>query len=166
MSLDSVRLMVASDKGNKAAELFAQALKEGKVKRYAKFGQVKARKAVAGEIVITVIKDKEETRNKAKADDVLVQNPGGEQYIINEKKFNSRYTKIKSLDKGWAVYKSKGVCYGFRYIGKPFKFTAPWGELMLVEDGDMIVSTSPEGGNDIYRIEKQAFKATYKRAGE
>lgn len=165
MSIDSIKLTVASAKGNKAAELFAQALANGDIRRYVKYGVVKARPAIEDEIVITIVKGKEETRNKAKKDDMVVMNPSNEQYIIDAKKFAARYTKDDKLDKTWTLYEAKGECFGFRYKGPSFKFTAPWGELMLVENGDMIVSTSPEGGNDIYRIEKDAFKSTYKLAG-
>lgn len=145
-------------------QMFATALANGKVKHFKKYGTVLARPAKDGERVITVINGVKETENVAKSGDYVVQNPGGEQYIISADKLNSRYKKATGGKSPWRAYTAKGECWGFKYNGTQFTFKAPWGEDMLVQKGDMIVSTNPKGGDDIYRIEKKAFAATYKPA--
>ena len=39
-------------------------------------------------------------------------------------------------------------------------FMAPWGSVMMVEEGDCIVMPFPSGG-ELYRVEKTAFAYTY-----
>ena len=60
-------------------------------------------------------------------------------------------------------YPAKGDFYGFRYEGEPFKFVAPWKEHMIANPGDYI-GTNAMGSKEYYRIEKNAFAATYAEA--
>jgi len=42
------------------------------------------------------------------------------------------------------------------------EFVAPWGERMLVEEGDFLATTyPPDGKGEVYRIETSAFAVTY-----
>ena len=40
---------------------------------------------------------------------------------------------------------------------------APWGSEMIIEPGDWLVTTAPVA-NEVYRIEQNAFRSTYKPA--
>ena len=144
-------------------QLFKNAYKNKKVELYNKFGNVLARNAIPGEQIVTIIDDKIETSNYAKQNDVVVKNIASEsqeQYIINKDKFLSRY-KLDELTFNFSLAEPTGKCYAFRYLGENFTFEAPWGEMMVVENGDMIAVTSLSDLNDIYRIEKNAFLKTY-----
>jgi len=146
--------------------LMLEQKKSGKVLHYKKLGIVEARLASRGEEVETIVGGKVETTNTAKAGDYIVRNPGGELYIIGGKKFKDRYAIVKgraSFTK-FATYKALGEAWGYVYTGKALKFKAPWGEPMLLEPGDMVVSANKALTSDIYRIEKKAFAKTYKRA--
>lgn len=48
---------------------------------------------------------------------------------------------------------------------KAGKFVAPWGEDMIVEEGDLLAVPHPKGG-EVYRIEQKAFAQTYMRDHE
>ena len=132
----------------------------GTQKKYRKFGTVKAKYAVESKVYDTVINGIVETTNTAKAGDVLVTNPGGEQYLVNLEKFKDRYNgpDMKNIDQS---YEACGECFGIQYQGDKLSFMAEWGETMIIESGDMLVSTEMPA-NNVYRIEKNAFKDTYK----
>ena len=64
---------------------------------YRKFGNVQARRATVGEQITTMLADgRQETANKADEGDWIVTNPDGEQHIISEAKFLSRYLLLCS----------------------------------------------------------------------
>lgn len=50
-----------------------------------------------------------------------------------------------------------------KLVAEKFTFDAPWGEPMLVEDGDYIAVADINNLDDIYRIEQESFKKTYKK---
>lgn len=143
-------------------KLFKAAEAQGVVKKYAKYGVVLARLAKKGETVRTVINGVQETTNTAREGDVVVKNPTGELYIVSVQKFTQRYKPIKALTDKFSKAKALGVCYAFQYRGESFKFEAPWGESMLIEDGDFLAQSEKGNYDDIYRIEKEAFKRTYR----
>jgi hypothetical protein len=64
---------------------------------------------------------------------------------------------------GFRQYPANGSCHAFEYEGQAFAFEAPWGERMIVNPGDYI-ATPTIGSDDIYRIERNAFLATYREA--
>lgn len=138
--------------------LFSKALEQDEVHEYKKVGNVTARPAKIGEKIDTNINGKTETTNTAKAGDIVVTNPGGESYIISGKKFFERYSSTSDKN----VFKAKGRAFAFKYSGKDFSFMAPWGEKMLCENDDYLVSLS-KSDLEIYRIEKDVFHSTYKR---
>ncbi len=102
--------------------------------------------------VITMIDDKQETKNTAKPGDYIITGSKGEQYVLSSDKFKSRYdivdgkakTKpVKILAKEWNI--------------DNLEFVASWGEKMIIENGDFLVNNNGE----FYRIEKGAFHNTY-----
>lgn len=149
---------------NKAVQEFIAASQRNEVKKYSKFGFVWARPAIKGEKIVTTIKGQKETENTAKAGNVVVINPTGEQYIIDGNKFKSRYSRTGEVRGNLRKFEAKGFCFAFQYKGKPFKFIAPWQEEMICNTNDYIASTGPNALDDVYRIELEAFKKTYKLA--
>lgn len=135
--------------------------------RYRKFGTVRARLAQEGERVVTEIDGKVETTNTASAGDVIVTNPGGEEYIIQVDKFTSRYTGPELTSEN-QEYEAAGEAFSTVWTGPESTFQASWGEQMIIEPGDMLTSLSedgmPKGKFGVYRIEKNAFAQTYKQA--
>jgi peroxiredoxin len=69
--------------------------------------------------------------------------------------------EYKYNGKNYAMARPKGVVEGFEYEGEPFTFTASWVEAMLCEKGDMIVHPIEGTPDDIYRIARKEFDATY-----
>lgn len=140
-------------------EMFAFVQTLGTPKLYKKFAIVEARKATIGEHIVTEINGVVETTNTVKEPSVVVKGMIGEEYIININKFNKLYeTSEKELTESYQPFQAKGEIYAVSYVGEDMEFIAPWGEKMLVCEGDML--NTKEG--DIYRIEKTAFAKTYK----
>ncbi|TFF99267.1 MAG: hypothetical protein EU541_05375 [Promethearchaeota archaeon] len=146
-------------------ELYKKALNNDLVKKYEKSTKVLARNANDGEIIITSIDGEERTKNKAKAGDVIVKNPSGEEYIVTKEKFNQRYQLIGDAPEvpEYKEYKALGTVWGFQYEGPNVKIEAPWGEEQIVKNGDMIVSLNKNEYDDIYSIQIDVFKDTYKK---
>ena len=123
---------------------------------YEKCVYVKARRAEAGEVIVTIVKSKneqlEETRNVAGDGDYIVTNPGGEEYIVSLKKFADSY---KAHPDG--RYQSIGIVRAFQ-IHENVEFTAPWGDIMRIRQGGYLV----ENDGDRYGIEEEVFQETYK----
>jgi hypothetical protein len=144
---------------------FADALRAGKVRHYEKKGQVDIRPAVAGERIETVVGGEYETANTAEAGDYVARGHKGEFYILKPETLAERYGEpLTSPDReGYRRYQAKGHFYGFRYEGEPFKFVAPWKELMIANPGDYI-GKGAMSSKEYYRIEKNAFAATYVEA--
>jgi hypothetical protein len=141
---------------NQAIEKFMpQILDFGK--DYAKFTEIKVRKATPGELVETITSDGKETQNTAGENDYVVTNLGGsgEEYILSEEKLNKRYFNVQGN-----IWKAKGECKALMYEGEPTSFMASWGEPMILKPGDMICSPLPDL-NEIYRIAKVEFDSTY-----
>ncbi len=132
------------------------------VREYAKFGNVTAKQVEAGLKVDTVIDGKLETTNTSKAGDWLITGVKGEQYLIDDKKFKSRYAFVSKTPRG-DKYKPIGNVFAVQYKGKAFTFKAPWGEDMICDSGDYICTTTLDNFDDVYRIEEDAFVKTYKR---
>lgn len=132
---------------------------------------VDARRAKAGEIVVTIIRGQgEETRSApAKAGDMVVRNrcedSGNEEMLVSADSFKKRYegpAGKKGAD-GWTEYRPRGVEMRFVAVAldeKPFAFMAPWGERMVAQPGDLILQ-DPGKPETTYRIAKAAFDCTY-----
>ncbi len=147
----------------KASEIM-QALSIAKI--FKKHGEVRARVAIAGEEIITILKSGvKETMSKAVAGDWVVTNPSGEQYVISEVKFLNRYEPTGKD----GVYQAKGYCRAITNpFGTPIEIMASWGEPQFGDKNCFIADTCDEiGGNrggEPYIIEAAVFAETYKPA--
>ena len=131
---------------------------------YKKFGKVNARVAQGGETIRTVLADGSvETNNAAAEGDVIVTNPGGEQYVLKPEKFNSRYEKTEED----GVFNAKGkVRITPNPTGGSIKIIAPWGEEQFGGPDALIATVydpdkPDEVGADRYIIGRDEFNATY-----
>lgn len=147
------------------------------------------RKAVKGEEVRTVVKGKVETINTVKDDTswVMCEYMNGERYILSDADFKKAYNPHgKELDsntiniffyhslknEGFKEYRSINKITvrrifdddmdWFRDLSNENEvhFMAPWGEPMLIEEGDVIAMPVNEPGK-YYRIDYNTFKETY-----
>lgn len=141
-------------------------------KRYRKFREVHARKATAGETIVSVTGDGRETENAAKAGDWVVRNTtqAREQYVVSGEKFASRYRFVEDLGDGWGRYLPLGEVLAvevdgavLELLGKSttFYIEAPWGEPQRVRQGDELAA--PPALDEVYRIARAEFRETYER---
>jgi hypothetical protein len=140
------------------------------VKTYQKRGTFLARYAEPDETILTIVAGKLETLAAAKWGDVVVMNieigSSVERYLVAKDMFEKRYElterTITTDGHSWMLVNAKGRVRAWQYEGPSVTFEAPWGESMLLEEGDWIAS--PVGGepDDIYRIEREAFAGTYR----
>ncbi len=144
-------------------QTFEDMVEQGKVERYKKYGAVDARLAIPGEKITTVIDGEIETTNVANRGDVVVMNTttkSREQYIITIDKFNGRYVDPQNLVESWGTFFPSGETDAFVWDGNSMSFIAPWGEEMIVHNGDYIARI-PGTSDDIYRIARDEFLNTY-----
>lgn len=159
--------------------LFEAAEREGRVGMTRKSKLVDARPAVAGEVIVTVIKGEgKETQSKPAANgDMVVRNrcpqTGNEEYLVKAATFAERYAGPlgPSDAAGWSAYRPQGPelrYFVVRAEDGAFSFTAPWGEAMVAKPGDVIVR-NPADPRDTYRVAAVSFACTYEvltQAGE
>lgn len=107
------------------------------------------------EKVETKFDGKLETTNTAKVGDWILTGVKGEKYVLSEKKVLEKYKIIDAttIEANPSKIKAK------KFSGKKMEFKASWGELMVLEPGDFLVSNDDE----FYRIEKNAFRDLYAR---
>lgn len=138
---------------------------------YKKIRPVHARQAKTAESIVTIVDDKEETRNTAAAGDFIVKNltRSAETYIVSKNKFPKLYELSKVIDDTWSEYTPKGKVKALEVtaelislleVQSPFFISAPWGEEQRVEVDDYFVASLNEL-DKIYRIECTSFKETY-----
>jgi len=145
---------------NLSSNDFTIALAEAPV--YRKAAIVKARKAVPGEVVVTVTPDGiEEGRNTAGEDDYVVTGANGADFILPGEKFNKLYEETEEQD----VFQSRGMA---RIIdnptGKKIGILAPWGEMQYGDsEAKIAVQYDPQNpevvGTDRYILDKTEFSA-------
>lgn len=130
---------------------------------YRKYGTVKARTALAGEKISTILEDGtiETADNVAKMSDFIITNPSGEEYIISTEKLGQRYD---STDED-GIYKAKGYCKAIKNpYDKPIEILASWGEPQIGDADCMIADTCDLNGivdGEPYIIQLKAFVNTY-----
>lgn len=146
-------------------DMYKEAMESHLVDKYIKSTKVLARPAKEGEKIITSIEGEERTKNRAKAGDFIVKNPSGEKYIVSREKFNKRYELSDEAPNipDFKEYQAVGIVWGFQYDGPDIKIEAPWGEQQVVKSGDMIVSLNKNKYDNIYGIQLDVFKDTYKK---
>ncbi len=130
--------------------------------KYQKKGEIRARKGIVGEEIVTVMSDGfVETKNTVVADvngkpGWVVVNPTGERYIVKDEVFCKKYEKIEGTQDGYrpvwnpitAAQVSENIC-----------FVAPWGEVMNLVSGGYLVFN--ENFDDVYGIQEPEFNETY-----
>lgn len=144
---------------------------------YEKFGKFLYRIAKSKETILTMVSGKLETIKTAKeykngsfgTEYILINIQVGssaEQYMIDSKTFADRYRTIQKEffvnGHKWQEAIAKGQIHGFVYEGESIRFKAPWNEDMILETGDFLARPIGDDLDDIYRIEKDTFKQTYK----
>jgi hypothetical protein len=106
------------------------------------------------EEVVTVTASGVETRNTATAGDVIMSGPSGERYVVKATKFAGLYDG----EVGDTVIPNQSPRMVKQYDGESVVFDAPWGERMLLQHGDYVVSDGPDA---FYRIGEHEFEETY-----
>lgn len=145
-------------------EYLIDGLKSGKFqsKTYQKSGEITARVGRVGEEIVTVMANGlKETKNTVTADENgnpgwVVTNTTGEQYIVKDAVFKSKYENIEGTEDGFrpvwnpitAVQIDENIC-----------FVAPWGETQNLVSGGYIVFNKEY--KDIYGVQQEEFNATY-----
>jgi hypothetical protein len=110
--------------------------------------------AATEEEVVTVTASGVETRNTATAGDVVMSGPSGERYVVKATKFGGLYDG----EVGDTVIPNQSPRMVKQYDGESVVFVAPWGERMLLQHGDYVVSDGPDA---FYRIAEREFGETY-----
>ena len=131
---------------------------------FKKQGRVEARPATIGEEIMTTLENgAKETMNKAGEGDWIMTNPGGEQYVISEKKFLGRYEATDEI----GVYSAKGYCRAIlNPFGKPIEIMASWGSPQTGDERCLIADTCDASGKtdgEPYLIDADAFAQTYEQ---
>ena len=129
-------------------------------KQYRKTGHVACRLAEAGEQIVTILDGEIETTNVAQEGDLVVRGPKGEEYILTESKFSSRYSGPAPTGL-FQTYEATGTTFAVQWPHGPTRFTASWGETMIINHGDYLCSPTEVPSGDIYRIEREVFEQTY-----
>ncbi len=142
-----------------------------KAEIYEKYKEIEAKEAEGGEVIKTVTSDGLETENKAEKGDYIVKNltEAGEQYIIRKDKFKMRYEYLETGTDRFKRYKAIGKIKAIAVSEdvmkllnrkEEFFFMAPWGQKMIVKEGDYLVS--PLDYSEVYRIAQKEFFETYR----
>lgn len=116
------------------------------------------RRAEAEEAVSTMINGAEETRNTARPGDYIVTGGQGERWVITAAKFGDLYEEDRSDP---SRYISKNRVRALK-VNENTEMKAPWGETQRVLKGGYVVQRVDKL-DDIYLIEKQSFKDSYKK---
>ena len=108
--------------------------------------------------VVTVLPDGKETQNIAMKGDIIMSGVSREKYVVKAAKFPKLYTG--SI--GRTVHPEQTPRMVSRYTdSKSITFKAPWGEDMVLKQGDYVVREAD--GKGFYRIAKAEFERTYER---
>lgn len=131
-------------------------------KTYQKSGEITARVGKIGEEIVTVMANGlEETKNVVTADENgrpgwVVTNSTGEQYIVSDSVFRSKYENVAGTEDRFrpvwnpitAVQIDEDIC-----------FVAPWGEKQNIVSGGYLVFNRDY--DDIYGVQQEEFNKTY-----
>ena len=136
-----------------------------KVDHYTKFKRVQIRPALNGEEITTIVNGEKINNSASKGDFIVKIN--NEEYIITFDTLQLRYVAVEKDSNGnedvYKEYDAIGDCYAFQYSGGGFSFPATWEDIVIVHDGDFIVSLDQYDLDDIYPIEKDKFINLYKK---
>jgi hypothetical protein len=118
---------------------------------------VNARILTKPEKITTVVDGVVETTKNGKIGDYVLTGPKGEEYTVDPKTVESKYT-VNKIGDNKAILTTKPVTIDYSIADKDMTFTASWGEDMIANPGDALVY---EDGKLSYRIEKDIFEKTY-----
>jgi len=120
-----------------------------------KCANVHARRVTREEQVASEMRDGfRETENAAKPGDYVVENLGGEEYVVKSEEFERRYRPTGQRD----VYRPVTAPVKVVALHDNVRFEAPWGEQMRIRAGGILVVK--ESG-EIYGIQREEFLDTY-----
>ena len=105
------------------------------------------------EEIITKIDNEIKETTTAMPGDFILTGAKGERYVLKSLDFMERY----SLNETGTIAAEKQKKKNFKMVEKLMKFVSPWGELVTVRRGDVIIR---ENGN-YYGIEREVFDRTY-----
>lgn len=112
----------------------------------------------SGLVVVTVLPDGKETSNTAEKGDIIMSGVSREKYVIKAAKF----PKLYAGSIGRTVTPEQSPRMVARYTGsQTITFQAPWGEQMILKNGDYVVREAD--GKGYYRIAKAEFEKTYEK---
>ena len=128
---------------------------------YKKQGSVRARPAVVGEKVRTLLMvNRTETENRAEEDDWAVTNPDGETYLIPGRRFRSLYEEGSD-----GTFLARGYVRAIKNpFGTSIEILASWGHLQYGDQDCMIADSCDAEGNiegEPYLIDRVAFEHTF-----
>jgi hypothetical protein len=116
---------------------------------------VHARRATREEAVASEMRDGfHETDNAAKPGDYIVENPGGERYVVERAEFEKRYRPTGQAN----VYEPVSAPVRVLELDENVRFEAPWGEEMRIRAGGVLVV---DDCGAVYGIQRDEFLETY-----
>jgi len=131
---------------------------------YEKTATVKARRVTSSQNVTTAFGDFVETKNTAKVGDWIVTNPDGEEYILTDENFRSKYESSSTAGTFKAIGKIKAIKNPYK---KDIEIVAPWGSPQFGDANSWLAVSLDSSGkpvdSDRYIIENGAFDHTYSR---
>lgn len=134
---------------------------------YVRRAPVEARQAPERELIRTILQDGTvETERYAEVGDMIVTNPGGEQYVIKQDHFAQQYAET---DVPGSYRSTDGIRACINPTGGPISITAPWGSPQFGESDCFVAMTvslaSPNQPTDVrYIIGADEFDETYELA--
>ena len=110
------------------------------------------------EEVVTYTLDGKETQNVAQPNDIIISGPSRERYVIKAVKFPKLYTG--KIGNDIIPEQSPRTVAHVENIDYPITFKAPWGEDMILKQGDYLVKDGEQG---YYRIAQHEYEQTYNK---
>jgi hypothetical protein len=144
---------------------------------HCKVQNVHARRAIAGEHVVTITSNGVEGTNVAEEGEFIIENQteARERYIVTAEIFNGKYRQLEELENGWGVYvpdqeslvlalKVDDALLQLLGQNRHFQIDASWGYPQEVSHGDFLVA--PSDLSEVYCIAAKEFGETYVVAGD
>lgn len=133
-----------------------------KIETYQKSGEITARVGKIGEEIFTVMANGlRETKNTVIADEHgnpgwVVTNSTGEQYVVSDSVFKSKYKKIDGTEDRFKPVWNPITAV---QINENISFVASWGEMQCIIAGGYLVFNKEY--DDIYGVQEEEFNKTY-----
>jgi hypothetical protein len=144
---------------------------------HCKVQNVRARRAIAGEQVVTITSNGVEGTNVAEDGEFIIENQteARERYIVTAETFHGKYRLLEELEDGWGMFApdQESLVLALKVddaliqlLGQRsrFQIDASWGYTQEVSQGDFLVA--PSDLREVYCIAAKEFVETYVVAGE